>query len=440
MYQEAVFGVLGLSGMALFIMRALADMLSVSIFLYALVRNIAENRPFPLSGIGYERFFALFFIYSVFISFLSVNSNAGANFSEILVLNRFVFLAITIPFIATSKSKVQRLLKFLWIMILVQLFLGLLQVLGGPAVIEFFKPNDYSNFVAGSERSFTSNREIDRRMLIGSLGDFISYAYILFFGLILLISRAITVKYLSLTASLMLIMIFLAGSRSIFLASLLFCFSYMYLKMTLRNKLIALFSLIFLLPPALLSILEAAAGVQFEYNSFLSLFKPEFIQALMNQRLGHLLLYLPEFLQDPIVIIGLSPDKPLVEAYAAQQYGDILPYVFLATFAETLEDFYPAALISYYGLVGSSLFYGIYYVIIRKAWVDRLSNDILLSKMSRTILLLAFAMHVLSLSNQSFENRGLSLVFWISVGLYSSLHMISKRSLNAGEGPSAEYT
>ncbi len=440
MYQEAAFGILDLSGVALFLMRALADMLSILVFLYVLIRNIVERRPFPISGIGYERFFFLFLAYSVCISFLSFGSNLGTNFSEILVLNRFVFLAMSIPFIVNSVSKVERLIKFLWVMVVVQVLLGVAQAIGGEAVLEVFKPNDYSNFIAGSDRSFTSNRGIDRRMLIGSLGDFISYGYILFFGLILLMSRVTAFKYSSFLSLLMLIMIFLAGSRIIFLASLLVWFSYLFFQMTLRGKLASLFSLTVLLPPTLLLMLETAAGVQFEYNSFLSLFKPEFIQALMSQRLGHLLLYLPEFVSDPIVIIGLSPDKPLVEAYAIEKYGDVLPYVFLATFSGTLEDFYPAALISYYGLIGSALFYTIYFVIIRAAWVDRLSSFSLLSRMSYTILLLGFAMHALSLGNQSFENRGLSLVFWISVGLYSCLHMISKRSLKEAGTTAAQIT
>ena len=432
MFQEALFGSLGLSGVTLFLMRALVDMLSMLIFLYAFFRNIAEGRPFPISGIGYERFFVLFLIYSIFISAISINSNLGANFAEILVLNRFVFIAITIPFIATSTQKVERLLKFLWIMVVLQIALGVIQAIGGPSVVEFFKPNDYDNVLAGSERSFTSNRGIDRRMLIGTLGDFISYGYILFFGLLLLISKAVNIKYSKVLTIFILAMIFLAGSRIIFLASLLTCFVYMYTRMRRRNKIVVLFLLIFLMPPALISMLELAAGVEFEYNSFLSLFKPEFVQALMNQRLGHLVLYLPELLKDPIVIVGLSPDKLLVESYAVEKYGDVLPYVLLATFSGTLEDFYPAALISYYGLIGSFLFYSMYYRIMRAAWADKRGSS-LLATMSRSILLMGFAIHALSLGNQSFENRGLSLVFWVCIGLYSSLRMISMRSPKAVE-------
>ena len=104
-------------------------------------------------------------------------------------------------------------------------------------------------------------------------------------------SRVTAFKYSSFFSLFMLIMIFLAGSRIIFLASLLVWFTYLFIQMTLRGKLATLFSLIVLLPPTLLLMLETAAGVQFEYNSFVSLFKPEFIQALMSQRLGHLLLY-----------------------------------------------------------------------------------------------------------------------------------------------------
>ena len=214
----------------LFLMRALADMLSISGF-YVFIRN-SRAQTLPNKRNWLRTILFPFSIYSVCISVLSLNSNLGTNFQ--VCFNRFVFLAMSIPFIVNSVSNVERLIKFLWVMVVVQVLLGVAQAIGGGAVLDVFKPNDYSNFIAGSDRSFTSNRGIDRRMLIGSLGDFISYGYILFFGLILLMSRVTAFKYSSFFSLFMLIMIFLAGSRIIFLASLLVWFTYLFVQMTLR--------------------------------------------------------------------------------------------------------------------------------------------------------------------------------------------------------------
>ena len=58
---------------------------------------------------------------------------------------------MSIPFIVNSVSNVERLIKFLWVMVVVQVLLGVAQAIGGGAVLDVFKPNDYSNFIAGSD-------------------------------------------------------------------------------------------------------------------------------------------------------------------------------------------------------------------------------------------------------------------------------------------------
>ena len=100
--------------------------------------------------------------------------------------------------------------------------------------------------------------------------------------------------------------------------------------------------------------------------------------------------------------------------------------MFLATFAETLEDFYPVALITYYGLVGSGVFYFFHYKIFIAAWRDKSIQIDSLYLTSRQVLLALALAHYFSLGHQSVEHRSWALVLWISVGLYVSSRRISR--------------
>lgn len=426
-FQEATFGFLGVSGTSLFLLRTIADSSSILLFFYAVTRNSLENRPFVLSGNGYERVFFLFLIYSLIISFSTLASNLAANISEIIVINRFVFLAMTIPMIVNTEIKIVRLLKFLSLVVLAQVVIGVLQQLGGPPVIEFFRPNDYSNFLTGSERSFTSNRGLSRQMIIGTLGDFLSFGYIMFAGIIFLLARLQWQLRTYLTLLILIIMVFLSGSRTIFLSSLLVTLFAFFIKAKPGTRILLLVTGLIGVPAAILFLINRAAGIEFEYSTFLSIFRPEFFESLMNQRLGHAFLYLPLFLVQPEAIFGLSPDRALATEFANTNLGRELPYIFMATFNETLEDFYPAALITYYGLVGTTLFYSMYFRIMLSAWRRRHHHNDLSAYLARLALFFVATAHLLSLANQSFENRSFALLLWITVGMHVSMIFIDQR-------------
>jgi hypothetical protein len=433
--QEALFGFLGLTGTPLFVMRALADQLSILIFFYAILRNLSDRIPLTIGGTGYERLFIIFFGYSISISILTTQSNFSTNLAEIIVLNRFIFLSLTVPMIANTQIKLEKLLRFVWLMIALQATIGFIQKIGGIQVIDLFRPNDYFNVMTGSERSFTSNRGLNRQMLIGTVGDFITFGYLMFVGIIILLSKRIfTIKASTLLVC-FLALIFFSGSRTIFLSALLVTAVYLFTKISIRWRLLAVFSGAAIAPWILSVIIQMSAGVEFEYSTFLALFRPEFIESLMQQRLGHALLYLPNLVKDPVVIFGLSPDRVFATEYVLKNFGDVLPYVFMTTFIDTLEDFYPAALITYYGLIGSTLFYAMHFLILRSAWQDRLHQDPLVARLARIAVLLIFSTHLLSLGNQSFENRGLSLMLWLSVGMYMSIRIIKRRATVSARVP-----
>jgi hypothetical protein len=360
------------------------------------------------------------------ISLSTLSSNLAANIAEIIVINRFIFLAMTIPMIVNTEIKVIRLLKFLSLIILGQVVIGVIQQLGGPPVIDFFRPNDYSNFMTGSERSFTSNRDLSRQMIIGTLGDFLSFGYIMFAGIIFLLARQSWRLQTYLLLVIFLVMVFLSGSRTIFLSSLGVILFTLFIKAKPRTRIILLVTGLIGVPPAILFLINQAAGIEFEYSAFLAIFRPEFFESLMNQRLGHAFLYLPLFVVQPEAIFGLSPDRALATEFANTSLGKDLPYVFMASFNETLEDFYPAALITYYGLVGTTLFYSMYFRILLSAWSRRHHHNDLSAYLARLVLLFVAIAHLLSLANQSFENRSFALIMWVTVGMYVSMTLIDQ--------------
>ena len=427
-FQEAVLGFFGVSGISLFLLRTVADSSSILLFFYAGTRNSLKNKAFTLSGNGYDRVFMAFIIYSLIIRLSTLNSNLGTNISEIIVLNRFVFLAMTVPMIVNTETKIVRLLKFLSLIVLTQVIIGALQKIGGPQVIDFFRPNDYSNIITGSDRSFTSNRGLSRQMIIGTLGDFLTFGYIVFSGIIfLLASRAWRLRtYLMLL--ILIVMVFLSGSRAIFLSSLLLVLFTAFMTAKPRIRLLIFLAALVGIPPSILFLINSAAGVEFEYSAFFAIFRPEFFQSLMNQRLGHAFLYLPLFVLQPEAIFGLSPDRMLATDFAITNFSTDLPYRFIATFSETLEDFYPAALVTYYGLAGATLFYLMYVRIVLSAWRNRNHFNDLTAYLARLVLFFIATAHLLSLANQSFENRSFALFLWVTVGMYVSKTLIDRRS------------
>ena len=331
---------------------------------------------------------------------------------------------MAIPLIVNTEIKVIRLLKFLSLIILAQVVIGAIQQLGGPPIIDFFRPNDYSNFMTGLERSFTSNRGLSRQMLIGTLGDYLSFGYIIFTGIIFLLARQLWQLQTYLMLLILVVMVFLSGSRTIFLSSLFVILFALFIKAKPGTRILWLVTGLISVPPAILFLINHAAGVEFEYSAFLAIFRPEFFESLMNQRLGHAFLYLPLFVEQPEAIFGLSPDRELATEFANTNLGNDLPHIFMASFNETLEDFYPAALTTYYGLVGTTLFYFMYVRILRSAWCRRRHNNDLTAYLARLVLFFVTIAHLLSFANQSFENRSFALILWVTVGMYVSMTLI----------------
>lgn len=431
--QETLYSLAGLSGAALFFMRALVDVSSILLIVFFAARRTLLGSPVPLSGIGFERFFFIFFAYSLAISIAVTSSNLAVNISEILVLNRFIFLAMAVPFLVNTEEKIERVLRFVWILVLVQLCLGVVQLLGGQSVIRFFAPSDYTNAFSGVERSFTTNRELARDFLIGSLGDFVSFGYILLFGILIYISRQAHGLRAAIILSIFLAVIFMTGSRTIFVVAFLTTSLYWLRKKTIAVRALFVVFALPLFPALFIFVAAAASSAEFEYSNFLSLFTPEIIDHLLNQRLGMLLFYVPSFLGDPAVLTGLSPDKVFIAGYVRENF-DQLPYILLYYFDSLLEDVYPVAILSYYGIFGMFLFYMMQLRIFLQARRTLNSDSAILSRMSHLLVLAFPVINLLSLANQSFENRGAAFLLWLFVGLYASalnLHAARTRERQA---------
>lgn len=426
--QETIFSLVGMSGGVLFLARASVDFFSFLLLFFFAAKFTFESRPMPLSGIRYERAFLLFVFYSIMISIVSARSNFLTNMTEIFVLNRFALLAMAMPFIVNSDAKIKKILRFIWYLILLQAAFGVVQFVGGDPVMRFFQPTDFTNAFSGAERSFTSNRDINRQMLIGSVGDFISFGYMMLYGIILLFASNKKGVSVAVFLVLFLSLIFLSGSRTIFLVALAISSVFLFTRANLVWRVVLIGLIIVVLPIVFFSIGQQAANVEFEYTDFRSIFSSQFITVLMNQRLGHLVLYIPTLLTDPIVLMGFSPDRLLVERYVFENYSHVLPYIYLASFYHTLEDFYLAAMLSYYGLIGTAIFYFSQYRILTSALQNRNSRNPTLAQLALLVLLGLIAINLLSFGNQSFENRGLSFMFWVSVGLYASTINIQSRN------------
>ncbi len=440
--QETLYALLGLSGGALFVMRALADLGAISLLVFYVFRFSIHGRPMPLTGLRFEWFFLPFLLYSVMISLAVSGSNLALNLSEILVLNRFVFLAIALPFIVTSPERIDKVLRLIWILILFQVGLGVIQFVGGSGVVALFAPSDYSNILADVERSFTSNRELTRSFLIGSMGDFLSYSYIILFGILMILSRDDRRPRSFVLLLLFCFLLFQSGSRTVFLVGMLLTVHYLFSSRRLVTRVVLTLIALPAIPVGFVLLSATVSAVSssssFEYGNFISLLDARIIDNLMNQRLGIFLAYLPALLGYPVVVTGLSPDRFFVAEYATRSYPH-LPYVLMYYIDSLLEDFYLAAILSYYGLIGAVLFYGMYLRLYLRARNARQSADPRLARLARLMAYALLAITLLSFANQSYENRGLAFFTWMSVGLFASALQIERRR-RVTEGMSAPAT
>lgn len=409
--HEVILRYLSLPDAAYFFVRQWPEIFLLLLFASLLMRQKPSQlvaRPIhnPLPWI------ALFLLQSLALVFLTDGNDKVIGLGELYSLTRYILLFFIILLIQPSHNQIKFAVRLLLISALLQLFVGFLQIGLGENFIEYFKPVDYYSYVEQSERSFTSNRDNQRSYLIGTAGDFISFAYILSFGILILQCEKKSAKTTFALIALYSIL-FLSGSRTIFLGTL---FTHAVLAIWLSAGGRKIFYSYFLTSAAALSFVFLSYISQnstYSYTGYASLFNPRFFEALMNQRLGVIVYIIPEYILSGDFLTGLSPDRYHLVNHISAEYP-FIPKILLATLTGTVEDIYLVCLWLYYGTFGYFCLYQIYWNLLKATKYLRANSASNLGVIGLGCLIYFI---FFNLGNQAAENRIFSFNFWLLVGL-----------------------
>lgn len=400
----------------LFLLRQAPDLLLFAFFTILVVKHLVGNWTIRRLGSGLDVYIVAFIVWSITISIITTGSSVLVNTTEIYTLLRYSVLIYCVQLLEPTEEQVAKLLKWLLVSVLLQVLVGTVQFVGGIQVRDFLAAHNYVNTVSDVERIFTGARDDVSNRLMGTMGDNINFAYLMAVGLFVSIATfdKKSVKGVVL-AIIVLFMLFLSGSRAIFISTLIVYA--LYLLWVKSVSLRVVFAALFIFFSALIfTVMQSlAASVEYEYTSFLALFSPEILVNLMNQRLGLLIYFLPELILHGDIFFGHSPDRFYIAEVARQEYDNV-PAIILSVFDKVFEDVYWLALVSYYGVVGA--FFWIIWLF-RLGWFIR--PLLTFEGAVKKIGLIAVALLILSIpfnmANQAFESRYFSFYLWLFVGL-----------------------
>lgn len=413
--QEFLLKWLPVTESVFFLLRQLPEFLLLLLSAALAARELSAKR-IPYSGERFEAYLLCFLLSAILSALLNPLSDKAIVGSELFVLLRYFAVVFCLIALRPSEKEIRSLLLVVFISFALQAFLGYLQLVGGEAVRQVFVARSYVNVLSEVSREFTGGAEGGRQSIIGTGGDFINFAYMMAVAVACALSFFRKGTKLLFLLGVLLVILFFSGSRTIFLSTLLLVAIALAWTKSLNLRvalfLVAGFGLI-----AVFGVLVAIAEtVQYDYKSFWALFKSETVLALLNQRLGVLVYFIPEYIRSGHFLFGFSADRFYIGEVV---WGDYLgvPTILAAVLDFVFEDLYFAALFGYYGLFGLAFFIAAWVQIFRVAKRLAVHGDGLAGKIGVATLMLLFLAIPLNMANQAFEARYFAFYLWLFAGL-----------------------
>jgi hypothetical protein len=395
------------------VLRQIPDLLVVFAFALLVISKTETGSQFKLLGYGIDKYLVAFLILITTYALLS-----GANMFLVILnmkaLVRYVLIAYIIVNISLKDYHFSKMVYLIEFSIGIQVIIGLLQVALGPSFSMFFLPRLTAEEIGGVKIVYTSLKELGLSQgIFGTMIRTIEYGLFLIVGLILwqVKFQKSTVRYW-IGIMLFLFLIYWSGSRAIFLVGLISVIIHQYYLGKIGTKVVlALLLTLVLLVPLLLM------DLNFSENYVLEVFSKDYIDLAKKQRLGILLVMLPEFFKDGLIHIffGYSADHTLLfERFRSIENRPSL----LMKSAAPIEDVYWIALLYYYGITGLFLLILFFYRIWRVIKTQFMSS-LLIS--NNKILFIAVILLLLTIPlnffNQAFEVRHFSFYLWLVIGI-----------------------
>ncbi len=438
--EVPILAALPLSGPTQLALQVLGELVVYWLFAITLVRYLARGVLLPHTPLDLP---LLVFVIVGIVSMVANQALSLNSFIEFRSLLRYVVLF----YVASSIPLREKQARILIIAILaaggLQLLAGSLQAMNVPGIEVILAPRGLDINLDGRTRFaqiLSGTREIGS--IYGTMGDTV------LLGTFLLPILALALSFKSrrpgfrfLVAPLFIALITLTFSRAAILGASLLIWLFFYYRFgftrVLASSLIGLLlvgSVLFLVSPPTFDqpYKNPTRVAQSALEDFVAVFSRDYLARARLQRLG-LLVDTPSALLHTSAVIGLGPDRTNVIAKLnALRFRKPIPE--FSWRVQGFEDVYWIALLSYYGVVGATLWLVILITLLSTAFIiHRRGRWATTKQLALATACLVPVTMVLLFFNQVLEFRGFAFLFWLIPGLM--LNLARRERLGAQSPP-----
>lgn len=433
-FQEILLKWLPVPDQIFLLLRQVPDLMLFGLMAAVIAERIMRQARWRVIGGGADFFLLAFVVWCVVTLALNPGANLFTAIANIKAILRYLVLFYLVLLFAPGEREIQRLLSWLRVALAIQCAVGLIQFAGGVQMRDVLAARNVQEGIGDVVIAFTGDKFEGVNDLMGTMGNNISFGYFMLVGLLLVLSNPGKDLKRTVLAALFCLLILLSGARIILIAGVLAVGGYVLIRMPVWQAI--LFALV-IAPGLAIAVLYtliyiANSSQDIDNTSFLFIFRAEYIQIALNQRLGILLYILPELLTDAWYLVGYSADK----GYLASQvipYIPGIPYMIVAVAFEVLEDVYWVAMLMYFGFIGVAFWVLFLQRLFIRLWPLRRSADMLTRRLSYVACSLIILSVPLNLLNQAYEVRSFSFYTWLFCAL--ALHRAFMVRGTADDGP-----
>ncbi len=419
-FEEFVLKLLPVSDTVYSYLRFVGEMLIYVAFGKLVIHKLYKGIPFVKTAIDIP---VIGFYIVVFLSMVINRSPLIGSLYNIRPFARYIVLFYLIANSSLSEKRIGTLLRIILCVGIVQLFVGMIQWVGGPSAFDFFLPRASTLEVGGFTKEYRLlelGREIGS--IYGTLGDTVIYGVFMILILTIFLSRIKRLEYLNLLGiAIMLMFIARSYSRAATFSAILACAAWYFFqygwKQALRLALaiILIFGvLLAIVNPFGLEYINPRKAKVGMVGNITGVFSGSYVRVAQKQRLGALIGNVPTVLANK-PILGYGADQnTTIERLNMSKRSFLLKILSKKGF----KDVYWVAILCFYGLLGLGLFALIFLRLfmaalsIYKRAVGKYTKEIamvMLCLVTVTVFLLFF--------NRTLEFRGYGFYFWLCAGL-----------------------
>lgn len=395
-------------------LRQAPDLLVLVAVGLVVAARVAEGGRIRIVGHGADAMLLLF----VLIAAASTSLNEASPLAALLNLKallRYVLVVYVLVNVPIGERRLQRVIGVAVAAVAIQAAVAGLQAGFGQEVVSFFLPPSTDVTVGGLHLEFAATWEAGRGRVFGTMGQTVAFAGFMVVGLsVWLATRHEHPLRYWIGILVFVALLYLSGSRASLITGIGLVFGYEAIRGNVGLK-----TTLGVLGAGVVAGIVALTSVNLGQTELGEIFTERYLDVAMNQRLGVVLLVIPEFvsrLDLHQVLLGMSGDPVILADFLADMFR--APRALLRE-ATLLEDVYWGALMAYYGVVGFGCI--AYFLVTAIRRVMRIRSDGSLSEsagqMATVALLLLLASVPLNLVGKSLEVRQFAFYMWTSVGL-----------------------